>query len=208
MATNPDHEDYLTPRPAPRKPPPKPKPYAASKAEKEQQEAAVAEGGLPLCTSLLMRETSSLYSATIVGFTFAKILISRPAFDSTYKLAIVVICCSFRKISHFMRFRNTAVPKSIPLESEVWYHGPMTRAEAELLLEDEGDFLVRESKSKAGQYVLSGVQNGQPRHLLLVDPEGKVCTVCCYLRLEQKAVEIEPFGCSKKHPDSPTRNHT
>ena len=57
---------------------------------------------------------------------------------------------------------------------EVWYHGPMSRAEAELLLEDEGDFLVRESKSKAGQYVLSGVQNSQPRHLLLVDPQGKV----------------------------------
>lgn len=66
--------------------------------------------------------------------------------------------------------------QSTPLESEVWYHGPMSRAEAELLLEDEGNFLVRESKSKAGQYVLSGVQNGQPRHLLLVDPEGKVRT--------------------------------
>ena len=46
-----------------------------------------------------------------------------------------------------------------------------------MLLEDEGDFLVRESKSKAGQYVLSGVQRGQPRHLLLVDPEGKVCVL-------------------------------
>ncbi|XP_015766532.1 PREDICTED: SHC-transforming protein 1-like [Acropora digitifera] len=62
------------------------------------------------------------------------------------------------------------------LEAEVWYHGPMSRAEAELLLEDEGDFLVRESHSKAGQYVLSGVQKGQPRHLLLVDPEGHVRT--------------------------------
>lgn len=81
-----------------------------------------------------------------------------------------------------MCFRNTAVPKSTPLESEVWYHGPMSRAEAELLLEDEGDFLVRESKSKAGQYVLSGVQNKQPRHLLLVDPEGKVCIACRFLR--------------------------
>lgn len=70
--------------------------------------------------------------------------------------------------------------QSTPLESEVWYHGPMSRAEAELLLEDEGDFLVRESKSKAGQYVLSGVQNGQPRHLLLVDPEGKVRTAFCH----------------------------
>ncbi|XP_015766544.1 PREDICTED: SHC-transforming protein 1-like [Acropora digitifera] len=63
-----------------------------------------------------------------------------------------------------------------PLEAEVWHHGPMSRAEAELLHEDEGDFLVRESHSKAGQYVLSGVQKGQPRHLLLVDPEGHVRT--------------------------------
>lgn len=74
----------------------------------------------------------------------------------------------------------TATPSAAeyerPLDSEVWYHGPMSRAEAELLLEDEGDFLVRESKSKAGQYVLSGVQKGQPKHLLLVDPEGKVRT--------------------------------
>ncbi|KAM7428020.1 SHC (Src y 2 domain containing) transforming protein [Porites harrisoni] len=71
---------------------------------------------------------------------------------------------------------ETTAQEPIPLEAEVWYHGPMSRAEAELLLEDEGDFLVRESKSKAGQYVLSGVQNSQPRHLLLVDPQGKVRT--------------------------------
>ena len=69
-----------------------------------------------------------------------------------------------------------------PLEAEVWYHGPMSRAEAELLLEDEGDFLVRESHSKAGQYVLSGVQKGQPRHLLLVDPQGQVCRVSLILQ--------------------------
>jgi len=48
VETNPGRDDYLTPRPAPRKPPPKPKPYAATKAEKQQQEAAVAEGRLPL----------------------------------------------------------------------------------------------------------------------------------------------------------------
>lgn len=70
----------------------------------------------------------------------------------------------------------TESSRPLPLELEVWYHGPMSRAEAELLIEDEGDFLVRESKSKAGQYVLSGVQSGQPRHLLLVDPEGQVRT--------------------------------
>ena len=81
----------------------------------------------------------------------------------------------------FKTFLYITGPKHIPLELEVWYHGPMSRAEAELLLEDEGDFLVRESKSKAGQYVLSGVQNSQPRHLLLVDPQGKV--INCLLLL-------------------------
>jgi len=43
----------------------------------------------------------------------------------------------------------------------------------ELLLHD-GDFLVRESPSTPGQYVLSGRHKGCIRHLLLVDPEGKV----------------------------------
>jgi len=43
----------------------------------------------------------------------------------------------------------------------------------ELLLRD-GDFLVRESPSTPGQYVLSGRHKGCIRHLLLVDPEGKV----------------------------------
>lgn len=89
---------------------------------------------------------------------------------------------------HQQQSAPTDDAQSTPLESEVWYHGPMSRAEAELLLEDEGDFLVRESKSKAGQYVLSGVQNGQPRHLLLVDPEGKVRTKDCEFSSVQELV--------------------
>ncbi|XP_071844245.1 SHC-transforming protein 1-like isoform X2 [Apostichopus japonicus] len=62
------------------------------------------------------------------------------------------------------------------LSEEEWYHGPMSRREGEALLEEDGDFLVRESTSSKGQYVLSGMQNGQPKHLLLVDPRGKVRT--------------------------------
>ena len=50
----------------------------------------------------------------------------------------------------------------------------MSRKEGEALLEEDGDFLVRESTTSKGQYVLSGMQNGQPKHLLLVDPSGKV----------------------------------
>ncbi|NXP72640.1 SHC1 protein, partial [Ramphastos sulfuratus] len=62
------------------------------------------------------------------------------------------------------------------LRREPWYHGKMNRKEAEKLLKVNGDFLVRESKTTPGQYVLTGLQGGQPKHLLLVDPEGVVRT--------------------------------
>ncbi|XP_044294933.1 SHC-transforming protein 4 isoform X2 [Varanus komodoensis] len=62
------------------------------------------------------------------------------------------------------------------LWNEECYHGKLTRKAAESLLVNDGDFLVRESVTSPGQYVLSGLQGGQAKHLLLVDPEGKVRT--------------------------------
>lgn len=60
-----------------------------------------------------------------------------------------------------------------------WFHGKLTRAEAESLVVNDGDFLVRESK-QPGQYVLTGMEAGNRKHLLLVDPEGVVsCCRCC-----------------------------
>ncbi|KAG8146832.1 hypothetical protein E2320_013930, partial [Naja naja] len=58
------------------------------------------------------------------------------------------------------------------LRRESWYHGQMSRKESEKLLQANGDFLVRESTTTPGQYVLTGLQGGHPKHLLLVDPEG------------------------------------
>uniref|UniRef100_A0A8C2W3M8 SHC adaptor protein 4 n=2 Tax=Chinchilla lanigera TaxID=34839 RepID=A0A8C2W3M8_CHILA len=70
---------------------------------------------------------------------------------------------------------------SLPhLKQQLWsedcYHGKLSRKAAESLLVKDGDFLVRESATSPGQYVLSGLQGGQAKHLLLVDPEGKVRT--------------------------------
>ncbi|OCT66744.1 SHC-transforming protein 1-like isoform X1 [Xenopus laevis] len=62
------------------------------------------------------------------------------------------------------------------LNREPWYQGKMSRKEAERLLKVNGDFLVRESTTTPGQYVLTGLQCAQPKHLLLVDPEGVVRT--------------------------------
>lgn len=61
------------------------------------------------------------------------------------------------------------------LLTENWYHGPISRATAEQLLKNDGDFLVRESQNTPGQFVLSGL-NSTPKHLLLIDPEGVVRT--------------------------------
>ncbi|XP_072924576.1 SHC-transforming protein 2 isoform X3 [Hemitrygon akajei] len=62
------------------------------------------------------------------------------------------------------------------LKQEPWYHGKINRKVAEALLVQDGDFLVRDSLTNPGQYVLTGMHNGQAKHLLLVDPEGVVRT--------------------------------
>lgn len=65
-------------------------------------------------------------------------------------------------------------PTEEQLKQEPWYHGKMSRREAEKRLQRDGDFLVRDSITNPGQYVLTGMHGGQPKHLLLVDPEGVV----------------------------------
>ncbi|XP_053558373.1 SHC-transforming protein 3 [Bombina bombina] len=62
------------------------------------------------------------------------------------------------------------------LKLESWYLGEMCRKDAEKLLKKDGDFLVRKSINNPGSYVLTGMHNGQAKHLLLVDPEGTVRT--------------------------------
>ncbi|XP_053437616.1 SHC-transforming protein 2 isoform X2 [Nycticebus coucang] len=70
--------------------------------------------------------------------------------------------------------RAPVAPTEEQLRQEPWYHGRMSRRAAERLLRADGDFLVRDSITNPGQYVLTGMHAGQPKHLLLVDPEGVV----------------------------------
>uniref|UniRef100_A0A1A8N732 SHC (Src homology 2 domain containing) family, member 4 n=1 Tax=Nothobranchius rachovii TaxID=451742 RepID=A0A1A8N732_9TELE len=62
------------------------------------------------------------------------------------------------------------------IQEEGWFHGRLGREQAESLLTCSGDFLVRESSSASGQYVLSGMEGATVRHLLLMDPHGQVRT--------------------------------
>ncbi|XP_029440910.1 breast cancer anti-estrogen resistance protein 3-like [Rhinatrema bivittatum] len=41
------------------------------------------------------------------------------------------------------------------LRSHAWYHGPLPRKEAEALLQTDGHFLIRDSRSSPGDYVLT-----------------------------------------------------
>jgi len=65
---------------------------------------------------------------------------------------------------------------------EPWFHGCVSRQEAEVLLTRDGEFLVRESLGSPGQYVLTGSQGGIKKHLLLIDPEGTVRFRSIFLR--------------------------
>ncbi|XP_029024514.1 SHC-transforming protein 3 isoform X2 [Betta splendens] len=72
--------------------------------------------------------------------------------------------------------RSLALRAQEELEGQAWYHGKMSRRDAEKLLKDDGNFLVRKSTTNPGSYVLTGMHNGLAKHLLLVDPEGTVRT--------------------------------
>ncbi len=56
------------------------------------------------------------------------------------------------------------------------YHGAISRETATRLLTADGDFLVRQSSGgDEKKLVLTGMQNGIAKHLLLIDDNGKVC---------------------------------
>lgn len=87
---------------------------------------------------------------------------------------LFVLFISTEPFDDALTVSGTMPPLAQQLQSEPWFHGPLSRKMAEKLLIKDGDFLVRESSTTPGQYVLTGQQGGQPKHLLLVDPEGVV----------------------------------
>ncbi|XP_056010302.1 uncharacterized protein LOC130051746 isoform X2 [Ostrea edulis] len=68
-----------------------------------------------------------------------------------------------------------ALKRRLSLNSQSWFHGHLSRQEAETMLHKEGDFLVRESlkkKTNEFQYVLSVLWQGCRHILILQDEEG------------------------------------
>uniref|UniRef100_K9IMX0 Tyrosine-protein kinase n=1 Tax=Desmodus rotundus TaxID=9430 RepID=K9IMX0_DESRO len=64
-------------------------------------------------------------------------------------------------------FCDTIPVSERPLAEQEWYHGAIPRIEAQDLLKQQGDFLVRESHGKPGEYVLSVYSDGQRRHFII-----------------------------------------
>ncbi|XP_045664218.1 tyrosine-protein kinase Fer isoform X1 [Ursus americanus] len=64
-------------------------------------------------------------------------------------------------------FCDTIPVSEKPLAEQDWYHGAIPRIEAQDLLKQQGDFLVRESHGKPGEYVLSVYSDGQRRHFII-----------------------------------------
>lgn len=87
-----------------------------------------------------------------------------------YKQQLTILICS-------EPFSLTAEVQRSQLMTESWFHGAISRPVAENLLQNDGDFLVRESQGKPGQYVLTGLQMSTSKHLLLIDPAGVVCLI-------------------------------
>lgn len=70
--------------------------------------------------------------------------------------------------------QTTTVNTNEDLAKAEWFHGAIGRRESEMLVVNDGDFLVRESLHSPGKYVLTGMQGGLRKHFTLVDPEGVV----------------------------------
>lgn len=75
--------------------------------------------------------------------------------------------CSLDEISSVRNSCN-------PYNKMSWFHGKINREEAERRLKYQGDYLVRSHGN--GQFVLSCMDSGSVRHLLLVDPQGQIRT--------------------------------
>lgn len=57
--------------------------------------------------------------------------------------------------------------EEIPLQEEAWFHGTIDRKNVPALLKKDGDYLVRESSTKPGQFVLSTLFDGAVKHFII-----------------------------------------
>ncbi|XP_048875793.1 tyrosine-protein kinase Fer isoform X3 [Brienomyrus brachyistius] len=85
----------------------------------------------------------------------------------TLRLSIAGIIRSPKSVLGTSSFFDVIQTSDKPLSEQEWYHGAIPRVEAQELLKQQGDFLVRESHGKPGEYVLSVFSDAQRRHFII-----------------------------------------
>lgn len=73
----------------------------------------------------------------------------------------------FSSSASLQQFFDVIPTSERPLAEQEWYHGAIPRIEAQELLRQQGEFLVRESHGKPGEYVLSVFSDDQRRHFII-----------------------------------------
>ncbi|TSO37115.1 Tyrosine-protein kinase Fer [Bagarius yarrelli] len=85
----------------------------------------------------------------------------------TLRHSIAGIIRSPKSVLSSSSFIDVIAISEKPLGEQEWYHGAIPRTEAQELLKQQGDFLVRESHGKPGEYVLSVFSESQCRHFII-----------------------------------------
>uniref|UniRef100_A0AAY5F374 Tyrosine-protein kinase n=1 Tax=Electrophorus electricus TaxID=8005 RepID=A0AAY5F374_ELEEL len=85
----------------------------------------------------------------------------------TLRHSIAGIIRSPKSVLSSSSFFDVIPTSEKPLGDQEWYHGAIPRTEAQELLKQQGDFLVRESHGKPGEYVLSVFSDAQRRHFII-----------------------------------------
>ena len=96
------------------------------------------------------------------------LLVNYMTLYNRFSYYLIVFSCVFTESAE-MKPKPAAL-----LSQQKYFHGSISRIEAEAKLDKDGQFLVRESSRQPGQYVLTGMVDGRPCHLLLTDEKGKV----------------------------------
>lgn len=87
----------------------------------------------------------------------------------SFPIKLILILTEGRTLpcSTLQQFFDVIPTSERPLADQEWYHGAIPRTEAQELLRQQGDFLVRESHGKPGEYVLSVFSDEQRRHFII-----------------------------------------
>ncbi|TKR73810.1 hypothetical protein L596_021078 [Steinernema carpocapsae] len=97
--------------------------------------------------------------------------------------------------------KPSAASTSKELSHQCWYHGKIKRITAEALMKHQGDFLVRDSISKVGDYVLTSMWNGKALHFQINRAPSSLQSKSMYMFEEEQfgsVVDLVEFYQSHK----------